>query len=167
MCSSRTRIQAMTAEHAAQVLAIYQAGIDEGQATFEESAPTWQVFDAAKLAEHRLVAVDEAGQVLGWAAVSRVSDRCVYAGVVEHSVYVARGARCRGVGSALLRALIASTEDAGIWTIQSGVFPENRASLALHLRCGFRTVGTRQRLGQHHGVWRDVVLIERRSPLAG
>jgi L-amino acid N-acyltransferase YncA len=161
------RIEAMTPEHAAEVLGIYQAGIEEGQATFEDRAPTWRVFDAARLPEHRMVALDETGQVLGWTAVSRVSDRCVYAGVVEHSVYVAPSARGHGAGSALLRALIASTENAGIWTIQSGVFPENRASLALHQRCGFRTVGTRQRLGRHHGVWRDVVLIERRSPLVG
>jgi L-amino acid N-acyltransferase YncA len=161
------RIEAMTQQHAAEVLAIYQAGIDEGQATFEERAPTWPVFDAARLPEHRLVAVDETGLVLGWTAVSRVSDRCVYAGVVEHSVYVAPGARGRGVGSALLRALIAATEAAGIWTIQSGVFPENMASLALHQRCGFRAIGTRERLGRHHGVWRDVVLIERRSRLVG
>lgn len=161
------RIRAMTARHAAEVLAIYQAGIDEGQATFETQAPTWQAFDAGKLASHRLVAVDEPGRVLGWAAVSAVSDRCAYAGVVEHSVYVAPGARGSGVGTALLRALIASTEAAGIWTIQSGVFPENTASLALHRRCGFRTVGTRERVGQLAGRWRDVVMIERRSPVVG
>jgi L-amino acid N-acyltransferase YncA len=161
------RIEAMTARHSAEVLAIYRAGIDEGQATFETQAPTWQAFDAAKLPQHRLVAVDDAGRVLGWAAVTAVSDRCVYSGVVEHSVYVAPEARGRGVGAALLRALIASTEAAGIWTIQSGVFPENTASLALHRRCGFRTVGTRERLGQMGGRWRDVVLIERRSPVVG
>ena len=158
------RIAAMTADHAREVRAIYQAGIDEGDATFETTAPTWEAFDAAKLAEHRLVALDETGAVLGWAAVVAVSDRCVYSGVVEHSVYVRPDARGRGVGSALLTALIASTEAAGIWTVQSGVFPENTASLALHERCGFRTVGVREKVGRHHGVWRDVVLIERRSP---
>ena len=110
------------------------------------------------------VAVDPTGRVLGWVACSAVSDRCTYAGVVEHSVYVHPDARGNGVGRALLDALIASTEAAGIWTIQSGVFPENAASLALHAGCGFRVVGTRERLGRHHGVWRDVVLIERRSP---
>jgi L-amino acid N-acyltransferase YncA len=157
----------MTARHADEVLAIYQAGIDEGQATFETRAPTWPEFDAARLPQHRLVAVDDEDRVLGWAAVSAVSERCVYAGVVEHSVYVAPDARGRGLGVALLRGLIASTEAAGIWTIQSGVFPENAASLALHQRCGFRAVGTRERLGQHNGRWRDVVLIERRSPVAG
>jgi L-amino acid N-acyltransferase YncA len=158
------RIAAMTDTHATEVLAIYQAGIDEGNATFETAAPEWAAFAAAKLPEHRLVALDETGKVLGWAAVVPVSERCVYAGVVEHSVYVHAEARGRGVGTALLNALIASTERAGIWTLQSGIFPENSASLALHQRCGFRVVGTRQKVGRHHGVWRDVVLIERRSP---
>ncbi|WP_344225076.1 GNAT family N-acetyltransferase [Paractinoplanes ferrugineus] len=114
--------------------------------------------------EHRFVALDQDGAVLGWIACGPVSDRCVYAGVVEHSVYVHLDARGRGVGRTLLDALIASTEAAGIWTIQSGIFPENTASLALHATCGFRTVGTRRRVGRHHGAWRDVVLIERRSP---
>ncbi|WP_372455632.1 GNAT family N-acetyltransferase [Sphaerisporangium fuscum] len=159
------RIVAMTPEHAAEVLAIYQLGIDEGQATFETTAPTWEQFDAAKLPNHRHVALDEAGRVLGWVAASPVSDRCVYSGVVEHSVYVHPDARNRGVGLALLHALIASTEQAGIWTIQSGIFPENSASLTLHARAGFRVVGTRERIGRHHGVWRDVTAIERRSPL--
>jgi L-amino acid N-acyltransferase YncA len=158
------RIAAMTGEHAAQVLAIYQAGIDEGDATFETSAPGWEQFDAGKLAGHRFVAL--AGPaVLGWTAVSAVSDRCVYCGVVEHSVYVDRRARGRGVGRRLLGTLIASTEAAGIWTIQSGIFPENTASLALHKAAGFRVVGIRERIGQHYGRWRDVVFIERRSPL--
>jgi phosphinothricin acetyltransferase len=156
----------MTAEHAVEVLAIYQAGIDEGDATFETSAPTWEAYAAAKLPEHRLVALDENnGAVLGWAAVVAVSDRCVYSGVVEHSVYVHPAARGRGVGSALLNALIDSTERAGIWTVQSGIFPENTPSLSLHERCGFRVVGTREKVGRQHGVWRDVVLVERRSPL--
>jgi L-amino acid N-acyltransferase YncA len=154
----------MRPEHAAEVLAIYQAGIDEGDATFETAAPTWEQFDAAKLPGHRHVALGAGGNVLGWTAAAAVSDRCVYAGVVEHSVYVHPGARGAGIGSALLRELISSTEAAGIWTIQSGIFPENAASLALHRRHGFRTVGTRERIGRHRGVWRDVVLIERRSP---
>ena len=157
------QIAAMLPRHAADVLAIYQSGIDEGQATFETTAPTWEAFDAAKLPEHRHIALDADDGVLGWVAASAVSKRCVYAGVVEHSVYVHPDARGRGVGRALLDALIASTEAAGIWTIESGIFPENAASLALHQRVGFRTVGVRERLGQHHGVWRDVVLIERRS----
>lgn len=157
-------IAPMTRDHADRVLEIYQAGIDEGNATFETEAPTWAEFDAAKLPEHRFVAFDNAGKLLGWVAASKVSDRCAYAGVVEHSVYVHPDARGRGVARALLDALITSTEAAGIWTIQSGIFPENTASLALHQRAGFRVIGTRERIGRHHGVWRDVVLLERRSP---
>ncbi|MFD5767161.1 GNAT family N-acetyltransferase [Streptomyces sp. NPDC127049] len=153
----------MTVDHAEHVLAIYQAGIDEGDATFETTAPAWESFVATRLPEHRFVALDEAGRVLGWVAAAKVSDRCAYAGVVEHSVYVAPGARGRGVATGLLRALADSTEQAGIWTIQSGIFPENAASLAVHARAGFRVIGTRQRIGRHHGVWRDVVLVERRS----
>jgi L-amino acid N-acyltransferase YncA len=145
------------------VLAIYQAGLDTGQASFETAAPTWAAFDAGRLPKHRLVAVSESG-VLGWVAVSAVSARPVYAGVVEHSLYVHPDVRGRGVGRQLLDALIASTEAGGIWTIQSGVFPENTASLALHRVAGFRIIGTRERVGHHHGVWRDVVLVERRSP---
>ena len=156
-------IEAMTGAHAAAVLAIYQAGIDEGNATFETRAPNWADFTAARLPASRFVAITE-GRVAGWVAASPVSDRCVYAGVVEHSVYVHPGARGRGIGRALLDTLIASTEADGIWTIQSGIFPENTASLALHRAAGFRVVGTRERIGQHHGRWRDVILIERRSP---
>lgn len=152
----------MRPEHAERVLAIYRAGIDTGDATFETEPPTWQAFDAARLAEHRYVALD-GEEVLGWVAVSPVSERCVYAGVVEHSVYVDPAARGRGIGRALVEALIASTEAAGVWTIQSGVFPENTASLALHRSLGFREVGIRERIGRRDGVWRDVVLLERRS----
>ncbi|MDH6703399.1 L-amino acid N-acyltransferase YncA [Kitasatospora sp. MAA19] len=162
--SPAVRIGTMVPEHADQVLAIYQLGIDEGNATFETTAPTWAAFDAAKLPDHRLVALDADGRVLGWAAAVAVSDRCAYAGVVEHSVYVHPDGRGRGVGAALLDTLIASTETAGIWTIQSGIFPENTASLALHARAGFRVIGTRERIGKHHGTWRDVTLVERRSP---
>ncbi|WP_262700501.1 MULTISPECIES: GNAT family N-acetyltransferase [Streptomyces] len=157
------RVTGLTAEHADEVLAIYQLGIDEGNATFETAAPRWGAFDTAKLPDHRHVAVDHDGRVLGWVAATKVSDRCAYAGVVEHSVYVHPAARGRGVGLTLLDALIATTEAAGIWTIQSGIFPENTASLALHQRAGFRVIGTRERIGRHHGVWRDVLLIERRS----
>ncbi|MFK8906541.1 GNAT family N-acetyltransferase [Streptomyces sp. YS-3] len=156
-------IAALRPEHAEQVLAIYQLGVDEGNATFETTAPTWEVFDAVKLPAHRLVALD-GDRVLGWAAVVPVSDRCAYAGVVEHSVYVHPEARGRGVGMTLLTGLLASTDAAGIWTVQSGIFPENTASLSLHRRAGFRVVGTRERIGRHHGTWRDVVLVERRSP---
>ncbi|MFJ9643568.1 GNAT family N-acetyltransferase [Streptomyces sp. NPDC101206] len=162
---SGIRIEELLPEHAEQVLGIYQAGIDEGNATFERQAPDWAAFDKAKLPAHRFVALDDAGAVLGWVAATAVSDRCAYAGVVEHSVYVHPDARGRGVAGRLLAALVASTEAAGIWTIQSGIFPENAASLAVHERAGFRVIGTRERIGRHHGMWRDVVLLERRSPL--
>ncbi|MBM0255934.1 GNAT family N-acetyltransferase [Micromonospora sp. 4G55] len=157
-------VRTMTADDATQVLAIYQAGLDGGDASFETTAPTWAAFDAGRLPEHRLVAVDGDNTVVGWVAVSPTSTRAVYAGVVEHSVYVDPAARGRGVARLLLDALIASTEAAGIWTIQSGVFGENTASLALHHRAGFRVIGVRERLARHHGRWRDVVLLERRSP---
>ncbi|MFD4918135.1 GNAT family N-acetyltransferase [Streptomyces virginiae] len=159
------RIEALLPEHAEQVLDIYRSGIDEGNATFETKAPGWPAFDQAKLPGHRFVALDDDGRVSGRVAASAVSDRCAYAGVVEHSVYVHPDARGRGVARALLAALIASTEAAGIWTIQCGIFPENTAGLAVHARAGFRVIGTRERIGRHHGAWRDVVLLERRSPL--
>jgi L-amino acid N-acyltransferase YncA len=155
-------IEAMTGAHAPAVLAIYQAGIDEGNATFETRAPDWQAFSAARLPGCRYVAVD-GGRVAGWVAVSAVSSRPAYAGVVEHSVYVDPGARGKGIGRRLLAAVIEATEAAGIWTIQSGIFPENTVSLAMHKTAGFRVVGVRERMGRHHGQWRDVVLIERRS----
>lgn len=152
----------MTSDHAAAVLAIYQAGLDGGAASFETTAPRWDEWDAAHLPAHRFVAFD-GDQVVGWAAVSPVSDRCVYGGVVELSVYVHPDAHGRGIAGRLLDEVIATTEAAGIWTIQSGVFPENTASLRLHEAAGFRVVGVRERIGQHHGRWRDVVLLERRS----
>lgn len=158
------RIEPMEAAHGREVLAIYQAGIDEGNATFETGAPQWDEFSAARLPEHRFVALD-GDAVVGWVAVSSYSSRCVYAGVVEHSVYVHADARGRGVGSRLLAALVASTEAAGIWTIQSGIFPENTASIALHTSAGFRIVGRRERIGKQHGRWRDILLMERRSPV--
>jgi phosphinothricin acetyltransferase len=160
-------VRPMTAADAAAVLAIYQAGLDGGDASFETTAPTWEVFDRGKLPEHRLVAV-EGNTVLGWIAVAPTSSRPVYAGVVEHSVYVDPGARGRGVGRALLDALIASTERAGIWTLQSAIFPENQASAALHRAAGFRAIGVREKVARHAAQanrWRDTVLIERRSPV--
>jgi L-amino acid N-acyltransferase YncA len=160
-------VEPMTPAHAAPVLAIYQAGIDSGDATFETAAPSWSRFDASKLPEHRLVARDARGTVLGWAACSATSSRPVYAGVVEDAVYVAAEARGLGVGRALLAALVASTEAAGVWTIRAGVFPENAASMALHRAAGFRVVGTFERVGQQHGRWRDVTLLERRSRVVG
>ena len=150
------------------VAAIYAEGIAHGDATFETEVPSWERWDAAHLAAHRHVAEHaKSGHVLGCTAVAPVSSRCAYAGVVEHSVYVAADGRGRGVGRALLAALVDSTERAGIWTIQSGVFPENQASLALHRTAGFRVVGIRERLGRMHGRWRDVVTLERRSRVVG
>ncbi|HET6749094.1 MAG TPA: GNAT family N-acetyltransferase [Actinomycetes bacterium] len=145
------------------VRAIFEAGIASGDATFETAAPTWEAWDATHLPEHRLVARDD-GQVLAWAALAPVSDRCAYAGVAEDSIYVAPGAQGRGVGRQLLAALVASAEQGGIWTVQTGIFPENRASVRLHQACGFRLVGVRERLGRLDGRWRDVLLLERRSP---
>lgn len=142
--------------------AIYEQGIAGGQATFETEAPSWEDWDRSHLEGHRLVALQD-GEVIGWAALSPVSERCVYAGVAEDSVYVDASVQGRGVGRALLEELIARSERDGIWTIQTGIFPENEASLELHRRCGFRTVGIRERIGKHHGVWRDVVFMERRS----
>ncbi|WBB52965.1 GNAT family N-acetyltransferase [Verrucosispora sp. WMMD573] len=162
---AEVRLRPMTADDADRVLAIYQAGLDGGNASFETVAPSWADFDAGRLPAHRLVAVDGDGTLIAWIAVSPTSARAVYAGVVEHSVYVDPVAQGRGVARLLLDALIESTDAAGIWTIQSGVFPENAASLALHRRAGFRVVGTRERVGRHHGRWRDVVLLERRSPV--
>jgi phosphinothricin acetyltransferase len=144
------------------VAAIYDEGIATGDATFETSAPSWAEWDGAHHREHRLVAAS-GNAIVGWAALAPVSGHCVYAGVAEDSVYVAASARGTGVGRALLRELVAGAERAGIWTIEAGIFPENRASLRLHYTCGFRTVGPRERLGKLDGVWRDVLLLERRS----
>jgi phosphinothricin acetyltransferase len=160
--SGDVRVAPMTRDHADAVLAIYQAGLDTGEASFEARAPAWPAWDAAHLPEHRFVALAGDGMVIGWAACSAVSTRCVYAGVAETSVYVSPAARGRGVGAALLRALIASTERAGIWTLEAGVFPENTASVALHESVGFRVVGRRERIGRQGERWRDTLLLERR-----
>jgi len=145
-----------------EVARIYREGIETGNATFETEVPSWEEWDAAHLRDHRLVAVRD-GAVVGWIALVPVSPRECYAGVAEVSAYVGEEARGEGAGSALLTTLIDSSERAGIWTLQTGVFPENDVSLRLLQRFGFRVVGTRERIGQLHGVWRDVVLIERRS----
>jgi L-amino acid N-acyltransferase YncA len=144
------------------VAEIYWDGMRDGLATFQTEVPSWADWDAAHLPGHRLVA-DLLGEVVGWAALSPASRRRCYAGVVEDSIYVARGARGLGIGRALLDALVAGSEAAGIWTIQTSIFPENRASLALHERCGFRVVGTRERIAKRDGIWRDTVFLERRS----
>lgn len=162
-----TDIRPMIASDWPAVEQIYREGIATGNATFESEPPNWREFDRGKVESPRLVAVDDSG-VVGWAAASRTSSRCVYEGVLEHSVYVAQRARGRGLGRILLAAFIEQSELAGIWTVQSGIFPENLASLALHHDLGFRDVGVRERVGKmtygpYEGQWRDVVLLERRS----
>lgn len=160
-------IQRLTEAHWPTVKAIYEAGIATGNATFETQAPPWEAWDKAHLDHSRLVAVDDAGPVLGWAALSPISGRCVYGGVAEISIYIGAEARGRGVGRQLLQALIGASEANGIWTLQAGTFQENTASIGLHAQAGFRIIGHRERIGQHHGVWRNTVLMERRSPTVG
>ena len=145
------------------VAAIWAEGIDTRNATFETETPSWESFDRTRHPEHRLVAV-EGGEIVGWAALAPVSRRACYAGVAENSVYVAAAARGRGVGRTLMETLVASADAGGIWTIQTGIFPENTASLALHERVGFRVIGRRERLAQLDGIWRDTLFLERRSP---
>jgi phosphinothricin acetyltransferase len=150
------------------VARIYRAGIDAGNATFEAEVPTWERWRAARLAEPCLVARDERGETIGWAALTPASARAVYAGVAEVSIYVDPARAGCGVGRALLLALIEASERAGIWTLRAGIFPENAASIALHERCGFRLIGTHERIGRMpDGRWRDVVLYERRSSTVG
>ena len=145
------------------VAAIYAAGIATRNATFETEVPSWKEWDAAHLADHRFVAV-EGDNVAGWVALTAYSDRCCYEGVADLSVYVDPASQGRGIGRLLLEQVIRSSVEAEIWTLQAGIFPENAASLALHRRCGFRDVGTRERIGKLDGVWRDVLLLERRAP---
>lgn len=148
------------------VARIYAEGIESGNASFETEVPDWETWDSAHLEKCRLVTETE-GEVLGWAALSPVSRRQVYRGVAEVSVYVGSAARGRGVGSDLLGALIACSETSGFWTLQTSIFPENESSVALHAKHGFRQIGIRERIGSHHGRWRDTVLMERRSPSVG
>ena len=159
-------IDPMTRDDWNAVRAIYLEGIRTGNATFEQSAPDWEKWDESHLSSCRLVA-RSADELIGWAALSPYSRRRVYAGVAEVSVYVSENARGRGIGFTLLSALIESSEQNGIWTLQAGIFPENVSSIALHKRCGFRVVGVRERIGCMNGRWRDVVLMERRSAAIG
>ncbi len=164
-------IRAMRETDAPAVLEIYGEGIATGHATFQDAVPDWADWDEGHLVRPRLIAEDSSG-ILGWAALSPVSGRCIYAGVAEVSVYVGTAGRGRGLGRRLLAALVTDSEDAGIWTLQAGIFPENVASIELHKRHGFRVVGTRERLGRMDygplaGAWRDVVLMERRSAAVG
>jgi L-amino acid N-acyltransferase YncA len=164
-------IRAMEETDRDAVLRIYQEGIDTGHATFQPLAPNWDEWDQGHLSEGRLVA-ERLGRVVGWVAMARISSRPVYAGVVEHSIYIADEGRGLGVGRRLMLTFIETIEVLGFWTLQAGVFPENRASITLHQSVGFKVVGARQRIGQMgfgpmKGVWRDVILLERRSEIVG
>lgn len=156
-------IRKMTAADWPQVKRIYEEGIATGNATFETKAPSYQDWDAAHLQFGRYVYVDDRDKILGWVALSPVSNRCVYGGVAEETVYIAKAAQGKGIATALFEKLIPETENQGYWTLQAGIFPENAGSLKLHEKHGFRIVGMREKLGQMNGVWRDVVLLERRS----
>lgn len=159
-------IERMNREDWEAVRSIYEEGISTGRATFETDVPERSEWNRSHLPGLRFVA--RAGdRVVGWAALSPVSSRCVYAGVAEVSVYVAPSAWGKGVGRALLEALVRGSEESNIWTLQAGIFPENEISITLHKSCGFRIVGRRERLGQIDGIWKDVVLMERRSQICG
>lgn len=166
MSSDEIVIRALLPRDWPQVAAIYRQGIATGNATFETEPPSWEDFHRRHLPFARLVAL-KASEVVGWAALSPVSMRRVYAGVAEVSVYVDQPARGRGLGKMLLQALIDASEKNGLWTLQAGIFPENVPSIALHRRCDFREVGRRHRIGMLNGVWRDTVLLERRSTVVG
>jgi phosphinothricin acetyltransferase len=164
--AGEVRVEAMGPADWPEVRRIYAEGIATGNATLESVPPPWESWDGAHRPDCRYVA--RAGeQTLGWAALSRVSERCAYGGVAEVSVYVAESARGRGVGRRLLEELVRGSEEAGVWTLQAGIFPENVASIAIHSLCGFRVVGVRERLGKLDGIWRDVMLLERRSSRVG
>lgn len=166
MAAEEIQIRALGEVDWPAVRAIYLEGIATGHATFETEAPAWEAWDATHFPAPRLVAVSDEG-VIGWAALGRISTRAVYAGEAEVSIYVANGARGLGAGRALLQELIANSETNDIWTLQANIFPENAASLALHKSCGFREVGRRERIGKMKGVWRDTLLLERRSDKVG
>lgn len=159
-------IAPMQPGHWEAVRKIYEEGIATGNATFQRSAPTWQEWDISHVQHSRFVALED-NEVLGWAALTPVSSRCVYAGVGEVSVYVSENARGKGVGKLLLSELVADSERNGYWTLQSGIFPENTASVKIHEACGFRIIGTREKIGQMDGVWRDNLFLERRSKITG
>jgi phosphinothricin acetyltransferase len=166
MTDTNITLESMTVQDWPQVRHIYQEGLATGNATFETQAPEWEAWDAKHLPTCRLIA-RQGETILGWAALSPVSSRAVYAGVAEVSIYVGASARGQGVGHRLLRALIAESEGNGIWTLQASIFPENVASIQLHLRHGFRQLGRRERIAQLHGMWRDTVILERRSSTVG
>jgi L-amino acid N-acyltransferase YncA len=160
------QIISMLPLHWEVVSKIYAEGLSTGNATFQTTVPTWEEWDKAHVANSRLVAVEN-NEVLGWAALTPVSGRCVYAGVAEVSVYVADAARGKGVGKKLLQALIEESEKNNFWTLQAGIFPENEGSVKIHLNNGFRIIGSREKIGAMNGIWRDTLLLERRSDKVG
>lgn len=159
-------IVSMLPEHWPAVKAIYEDGLATGNASFQSSAPSWEEWNVSHLDHSRVVAVSH-GEIIGWAALTPVSGRCVYAGVAEVSVYVSLKQQGKGIGKALLESLISESESNGIWTLQAGIFPENKASIKLHENCGFRLIGLREKIGKMNGTWRDTVLLERRSKVVG
>lgn len=161
------KFKELTKEYWSAVKDIYEEGIATGNATFQSSAPTWDEWNTSHVEKARIIAIDDNGEVLGWAALTPVSGRCVYAGVGEVSVYVSANARGKGVGRALLNELIRQSEENGFWTLTAGIFPENEASLKIHMNAGFKVLGIREKIGKMNGQWRDTVLLERRSAVVG
>jgi L-amino acid N-acyltransferase YncA len=159
-------IESMTADAWPEVVKIYEAGIATKNATFEQQAPDWLAWSNSHRSDCRLIA-SIGSQIVSWAALSNVSNRCIYSGVAEVSIYVDPDFQGRGIGDRLMKALISESESNGLWTLQAGIFPENEKSIQLHLRNGFRIIGTRERIGKMDGVWRDTVLLERRSDQVG
>lgn len=160
------RIASIEQKYYPEIAEIYEQGIRTGTATFETSVSTWEVWSDSRLPHSRLVAV-EGEEVLGWAALSKVSSRCVYEGVAEVSIYVSENHRGKGIGKLLMESLIKESESNGIWTLQSGMFPENEATIALHKNFGFRVIGYREKIGKLAGVWKDSIIMERRSKIVG
>lgn len=160
------KIVAINKEYYPEIANIYKQGIDTGNATFETSAPSWKVWDENKLPHSRFVAIEN-DVVTGWAALSKVSNRCVYEGVAEVSIYVSEKHRGKGIGKMLMENLVKESESNGIWTLQSGMFPENKATIALHKTFDFRVIGFREKIGKLAGVWRDSIIMERRSKIVG
>ena len=161
------KLKELTKDYWSAVRDIYEEGIATGNATFQSSAPTWDEWNTSHVEKARIIAVDDNDEILGWAALTPVSGRCVYAGVGEVSVYVSANARGKGVGKALLNELIRQSEENGFWTLTAGIFPENEASLKIHMNAGFKVLGIREKIGKMNGQWRDTVLLERRSAIVG
>ena len=156
----------MLSSHWDKVKEIYEEGIATGNATFETAAPSWEDWDANHVKVPRLVAIENE-EIVGWAALTKVSGRCIYAGVGEVSVYVSGTQRGKGIGRRLLQALISESEKNNYWTLQAGIFPENKSSIKIHEDCGFRLIGVREKIGKMNNVWRDTLLMEKRSKIAG